>query len=209
MLFIKLVVLFGLGTLIESRSSSNAITTVAGTGSSTSSGTGGPALSAGLSQVRSVTMDTAGYVYVVEESAYCIRKFSSSTNIMQTYAGICDSVGSSGDGGAATAATFDLIVSIFMSTVGVAYVGDWGNSKIRRISASNIMTTYGGTGVNTDNGDGGQATSAAISAIDGVWGNSVGVIYECGAASVVRAISTSGIITLFAGMVCVSVNSLV
>lgn len=189
--------LLGFIVLVQGRSSSNSIGTIAGTGSSTSSGTGGPPLSAGLGGSRSVFVDTADVVYILEQSGRCIRKFSSSVNIMQVHAGTCGSSGSTGDGGAATAAKFTNFVTFFIDTVGTTYIADYGNHKIRNVATSGIVTVYGGTGTGSDTGDGGMATSAGIRNPHGVWVNTAGVLYVCYIA--MRTISTAGIITVAAG----------
>lgn len=158
------LILLGFLALAQGRSSSNSIGTVAGTGSSTNSGTGGSPLSAGLEGIRSVQVDTAGVVYILEQTARCIRKFSTSVNIMQVYAGTCGSSGTSyaGDGGPATSATFSDFVTFFIDTVGSAFIGDYSNNKVRSVSASSIVSVFAGTGTGTDTGDGGMATSAGV-----------------------------------------------
>ncbi len=44
------------------------------------------------------------------------------------------------------------------------YIADWKNNRIRKVTVStNIMTTIAGTGAGSFSGDGGEATSAALS----------------------------------------------
>eukprot|EP01038_Epipyxis_sp_PR26KG_P015955 gene15955-21649_t len=70
---------------------------------------------------------------------------------------------SSGDGGIATAATFELPYGIYCTTTGDIYFADSDDNRIRKISAtSNIISTYTGTGFAGYNGDNIQATSAYI-----------------------------------------------
>ena len=52
-----------------------------------------------------------------------------------------------------------------------------GNNRIRKISASGIITTVAGTGAARFSGDGGPAASAAIKQAEGVAVDSKGDIY--------------------------------
>lgn len=52
------------------------VTTIAGTGSSVSSGNGGSALSASLQNPFGIWQDSEGSIFVAEESGYIIRKFA-------------------------------------------------------------------------------------------------------------------------------------
>eukprot|EP01038_Epipyxis_sp_PR26KG_P018723 gene18723-26480_t len=70
---------------------------------------------------------------------------------------------SSGDGGIASAATFKLPYGIYCATTRDIYIADSDDNRIRKISAaSNIISTYTGTGFAGYNGDNIQATSAYI-----------------------------------------------
>ena len=51
-----------------------------------------------------------------------------------------------------------------MSNIGNVYIGDWYNHRIRKVTVSTgIITTIAGTGSISYSGDGGAATSAALS----------------------------------------------
>ncbi len=52
------------------------ISTVAGNGTSGSSGDGGPAISAQLSGIAGIAMDSAGNLYIADGFAWTIRKLS-------------------------------------------------------------------------------------------------------------------------------------
>ena len=70
--------------------------------------------------------------------------------------------GFSGDGGPATAATFNLITDIKAAPDGSVYIADRGNRRIRRIDKSGIISTFAGTGADGNAGDGGPATQAQL-----------------------------------------------
>jgi len=88
---------------------------------------------------------------------------------------------------------------VAVDTSGNLYIADTVNFRVRKVSASGIITTVAGNGVQSYSGDGGAATSAAVQpysvAVDGA-GNLFIADY---ADSVVREVSTAGIITTFAG----------
>lgn len=183
----------------NARSSSYGIQLFAGTGAVESAGTGGLATAASFLNPRSVWLDTVGRVYVSENSN-CFRIIDA-TNIVQNFAGICGGSGYSGDGGPATSALIHSPVSMFISSVGMLYFSDYANNVVRSVSAVSIMSTVAGTGGSSYTGDGGMATSAEIYTPHALWCNSNGVMYVGSYSNnMIRAISTSGIITLFAGI---------
>ena len=65
-----------------------------------------------------------------------------------------------GDGGPATSASFALPTAVVRDANGDLYVADANHCRIRRISANGIITTFAGTGICGDGGDGGPAKSA-------------------------------------------------
>src|ERR1039458_10007069 len=82
-------------------------------------------------------------------------------SIVQTFAGT-GIPGYTGNGGPATSATFNQIFGICFDPSGNMYVCDLGNSVVRKISTTGVITTYAGNGTPGNSGDGGPATSAQI-----------------------------------------------
>src|SRR5690348_15698576 len=80
------------------------ITTVAGTGSSGSSGLGGPATSAQLGTPAGMVVDAAGNTYIVEYSNNRVTRVDASTGILSLFAGNGTNA-STGDGGPAAQAS--------------------------------------------------------------------------------------------------------
>ncbi len=114
--------------------STGIITTYAGNGGAGFSGDGGPATAAQVGPLG-VAMDGAGNLNIADYLNNRIRKVNSS-GIITTIAGT-GSYGFSGDGGPATAATFDYIYGVGVDPGGNVYISDYGNIRIRKITNYN------------------------------------------------------------------------
>src|ERR1019366_9504536 len=82
--------------------SGSTVNTVAGNGLLSRSGDGGAATSAQLYAPRGVALDSSGNLYIADTANNQIRKVTAA-GVISTFAGT-GTAGSSGDGGAATAA---------------------------------------------------------------------------------------------------------
>lgn len=154
---------------------SGIISTIAGTGSSIDSGDGGPAIEAGVSAPKGVTLDREGNVYF-SSSWSKIRKLTVSTGVIETIAGrLGTSYG--GDGGPALEAFFWGPAPSAVNRAGDVYVTDYENSRIRVVSAATKQVdTVAGSGPcegapapfpvlvcrGSSTGDGGPAKSATL-----------------------------------------------
>lgn len=136
------------------------IFTLAGNGKTGYAGDGGPAVNAELNNPGGIAVDGAGNVYIADIDNNVIRKVDTKGNI-STFAGTGTS-GFSGDGGAATSAKLAAPNAIAVDASGNVYVSDAGNSRIRIISTTGIITTVAGNGNFAYSGDNGPATAAAI-----------------------------------------------
>jgi sugar lactone lactonase YvrE len=104
-----------------------------------------------------------------------------------------------GDTGPATAAALYNPFGIATDSTGNFYIGDAANNRVRKVSASGIITTIAGNGNAGFSGDGGAATNAALYGPNGVAVDSAGNVFFCEYSSHrVRKIS-SGFITTLAG----------
>jgi sugar lactone lactonase YvrE len=177
--------------------STGTVTTVAGGGAV--SGDGGQATSAALFNLYGVTVDSAGNVYFVANQA--VRKVTVATGIITTYAGKPGGASGAGtDGGQATNSYLNDPIALVMDSANNLYIGDTTNNRIRKVDTTGIITTFAGTGSRSFSGDGGQATSAAISRVNGMAFDSAGNLFFADYDNYrIRKIATGGIISTVAG----------
>ncbi len=148
--------------VIRKVSVSGIITTIAGNGTSGSSGDGFAATTAELNYPVGVAVDAAGNVYIADQYNNRIRKVTASTGKMSTIAGN-GTPGYTGDGTAATSAEIEYPYGVAVDGSGNVYISDYDNSVIRKVNTSGIISTYAGTSSGYGyTGDGGAATAAEI-----------------------------------------------
>ena len=173
------------------------ISTVAGNGTPGSSGDGGSALNASLSDVTGLALDPAGNLYIADAGNRRIRKVTPG-GIISTVAGT-GLEGFSGDGGPATNARLNRPTSVLF-TGGNLYIADSSNQRIRRVNSEGTITTVAGNGAIGFSGDGGPATSASLMFPLGMAVDSLGNLYFAdGDNNRIRRVSLSGVITTVVG----------
>jgi uncharacterized protein (TIGR03437 family) len=156
------------------------ITTLAGNGAGTPatgafSGDGGPATSASLNNPTALAVDAAGVVYFADQFNQRIRKIALDGTIT-TIAGN-GSIGFSGDGGPALAASLNYPGGIAVDAAGNVYFNDDVNYRTRRIATDGTITTIAGNGSASFSGDGGAATAASLNGNFGVALDLLGNLY--------------------------------
>jgi sugar lactone lactonase YvrE len=180
---------------IRKISTGGMITTVAG-GQGGFGGDNGPATKAGLSGPMGVTVDASGNLYIADTSNERVR-YVSASGIITTIAGT-GTVGFSGDGSPATAATLDDPVAVAPDASGAVYVADMANGRVRRFVVGGNMATFAGTAISV--GDGGPSTQARLDNPMSAAVDSSGNLYIAdGSANRVRKVTPSGTITTVAG----------
>ncbi|HNJ41724.1 MAG TPA: IPT/TIG domain-containing protein, partial [Acidobacteriota bacterium] len=137
------------------------LTTIAGTGSPSFRGDGGPAIEAGINP-DSFAIDRTGNLFIVDRSSR-IRRVDAQTGIITTVAGTGKRE-YSGDGGPATHAGLFRPSNVVVDSQGTLFIADRQNHRIRRVDAqTSIITTVAGSGAEGLSGDGGPATAARLS----------------------------------------------
>ncbi len=96
------------------------ITTIAGTGASSFSGDGGQATDAAINSPHGIAIDSNGNVYFSDFSNNRVRRITSSTGIITTYAGTGISL-YGGDGGVASSAPLYQPNGLFIDTSGLLF----------------------------------------------------------------------------------------
>jgi len=138
------------------------ISLYAGTGTMGYSGDGGPALKAELNEPYEIRFDKGGNLFFVDMRDNCVRRIDAKTLVITTVVGT-GMAGFSGDGGPATAATFNQPHSIAFDPAGNLYVCDIANNRIRKIDMkTGVISTFAGTGKKSPTPDGAKIEGAPL-----------------------------------------------
>jgi sugar lactone lactonase YvrE len=154
-------------------------------------GDGGPATAAGLNYQGHIAFDPAGNLYIPDTYNNRVRKVTPSGTIT-TFAGT-GFVGYSGDGGPASAATFQGPQGVAADGNGNVYIADTGNGVIRKVDSSGTITTF----LTTLTASNGFAVSAAAYGMN-VDGS--GNLYAADGVFAVWKITPSGSTSIVAGV---------
>jgi len=105
-----------------------------------------------------------------------------------------------GDGGPATAAELGNIQGVATDRLGNLYLSDTDNHRVRKVSASGVITTFAGIGTPGFSGDGGPATAAQLNLPYGLATDLAGNVYVADLGNNrVRRIAPDGTIRTVAG----------
>jgi sugar lactone lactonase YvrE len=108
--------------------------------------------------------------------------------------------GFSGDGGPGTNAQFSGPWGLALAPAGDLFIADENNYRVRKLSATGIITTVAGNGDCCDLRDGGLATNASLSHPEGIALDAVGNLFIADSGNwLIRKVSTNGIISTVAG----------
>jgi RHS repeat-associated protein len=190
---------FGDGRRRSGTSEFGVIDTVAGTGTASSGGDGGPAGAAQLNNPRSFAVAPDGSLYVAEASGHRVRRIGPD-GIITTVAGN-GNPGWSGDGGPADQATLNNPSGLALGPDGSLYIAEFSSHRVRRVGPDGIITTVAGTGNSGGVINNISATSANVSSPSGLALGPDGSLYisEGTGSHRVRRVGPDGIITTLAG----------
>ena len=162
------------------------ITTVAGNGTQGSSGDGGPATNASLSDAEGIAVDAAGNVFIADKYSNRIRK-AGIDGIITTVLGDGDVVLNWPEG-------------VRFDALGNMLVADTYNNRILKMGTNGIITTLAGNGIHGYAGDGGPATNASLKEPVAVALDTFGNLFIADQQNHrIRKVNTSGSITTVAG----------
>ncbi len=195
---IGLVALFLAQSNLPGFAQSGIISTVAGNGTAGFSGDGGLATAAQIHAPYGVAADSAGNLYIADQSNNRIRAVTAA-GVISTLAGI-GTAGFSGDGGQAAAAQLNFPSGVAVDSTGNIFIADLNNSRIRKVTTAGVISTVAGTGSQGFSGDGGPATAAQLNFPIGLAVDSLGNLYIADQANNrIRKVTAFGVITTVAG----------
>jgi hypothetical protein len=176
------------------------ITHIAGNDTLGFSGEGGPATAAKFNNISDIAIGTSGDIYIADYNNNRVRKVDAFGIVNTVVGNNLAAIGYGGDGGNPLLALFGNITGFAPDKFGNLFIADYGNNRVRKLSASGVLSTYAGNGLAAYYGDGDTATSAAIYQPSAVAPDRFGNIYiaEYGSGHV-RKVNPSGIITTLAG----------
>ena len=175
------------------------ISTIAGTGTASSTGDSGSATLATINEPVDVAVDGSGNIYIAERSGQRVRKIAGGT--ITTIAGTGSGGPPDSETGVAINQRLNLPQGLYVEKGGSLLISDTGNNRVRRLTSDGTITTIAGIGAAGYDGDGGPATSALLNNPIGVTEDAAGNIYISDSSSqAIRQIGSDGIITTVAGL---------
>ncbi len=159
------------------------INTIAGTGACGYTAPSGMAVNMQINAPSALALDSSGNLYIADTGNYVVWKLALSSGTLSVDAGTPGEGGSiSGDGGAATSATFAQPAGLAVDAAGDLYVLDnsAAATRLRMVSAStDIITTIagGGSQSGSQSNSGIPATQAALTPGGGVALDAAGDLY--------------------------------
>ena len=189
-----------LNNVVRRVSPNGTISNYAGNGGAGSSGDGSAATSAQLHGPEGLAVDAAGNLFIADTLNAKVRRVSAASGVITTVAG-SGTPGYGGDGSAATSAQLNLPIGVAVDSSGNVYIADFGNSRVRKVSASGAtIGTVAGNGSTGYSGDGGPAVKAQLNGPQGVAVDAAGNLYIADTENnAIREVTSAGLIATVAG----------
>jgi sugar lactone lactonase YvrE len=178
--------------------STGTINTYAGVGHAGNGGNGGPATQAGLGPTRGLSLGGNMLYIVAHRNVWAVDL---NTQIINIVAGTAKGdVGFNGDGMPATSTSLDYPWGLSFDAGGNLLIADAGNNRIRKVDASQVVTTIAGGYT----GDGGLGKAATLNVLDYFGGHiafdPTGNLYIADTYNNrIRKVTPKGVISTFAG----------
>ncbi len=176
------------------------VTTIAG-----SAGAGGSAdgsvTAARFNFPNSLAVDASGNIYVADENNQTIRLISTDGSVT-TLAGLAGNIGRVD--GTGNQARFDHPTGVVVDNNGNAYVADYGNQLIRRVTRAGLVTTVAGVGgiAGAVDGTGYSLDPSLLRNPSGMTVSAAGVVYVADSGNnSIRMLTPAGVMTTLAGSV--------
>ncbi len=173
------------------------ISTFAGDGKFANTGDGGAATAASFKSIDGLAVDAAGNLLITDGTSGVVRRVAAADGRISTIAGN-GTLGFSGEGGQATAASLSLPGAVAVDATGNMYIADNGNLRIRRVTPAGVISTVAGNGRLGTPADG-VATAQALTPATGLGVDRAGNVYWSGLFPTIHRIAPDGAMTKVAG----------
>jgi len=173
--------------------------------------TNGTGTAATFASPIGIAIDSSGNLFVIEDLqrytvgvAFGATQFGSTVRkitpagVVTTFAGSSTNTGSSD--GTGTAALFSRLAGIAIDSSNNLYVTDRDTFTIRKITPAGVVTTFAGTDGTNGYLDG-TGTAAQFISPEGITIDSSGNLYVVDGASIIRKITSAGVVTTLAGTI--------
>lgn len=175
----------------EDKPSTTLVTTLAGSDAGFVDGAG---TSAKFNEPMGIAVDNSGNLFVADAKNNAIRKITPE-GVVSTFAG-----GSQGNtNGTGTQAQFFLPTDIVMDANGDFYVTETYGHRIRKVSASGVVSNFAGSIEGVSGYADGTGPEARFNAPTGITIGPDGNIYVAELGNYIRKITPMGVVTTFAG----------